>query len=237
MSPEQVQGDSLEVDARSDIYALGAIVYELLGGRVALQGDSQSLRSGSHHPGGEPQAPGSCESRVSRGSGDDRSQGSREGENKPLQLSGRVGHGPSPISQCRTDLGPAAQCDLSTAQVGRRQVQKRQRGNPRRDFFRRLRMEQRAAAASPPGRVRIARRSSPYARAAAALVGGSRPHRGWWLDAGAVGYQHGLEDLLGYILDRSRRVGQKQGAGLVVFANRFQGVEVLRHQHQLHDFL
>jgi serine/threonine protein kinase/Tol biopolymer transport system component len=42
MSPEQVRGQS--VDTRSDIFSFGAILYELLSGRRAFQGDSQVER-------------------------------------------------------------------------------------------------------------------------------------------------------------------------------------------------
>jgi len=38
MSPEQVRGHG--VDARSDIFALGAVVYEMLSGRRAFPGDT-----------------------------------------------------------------------------------------------------------------------------------------------------------------------------------------------------
>ncbi|WP_313920339.1 protein kinase [Tahibacter sp.] len=34
MSPEQLSGNSAQVDARSDVYALGCIAYELIGGRL-----------------------------------------------------------------------------------------------------------------------------------------------------------------------------------------------------------
>jgi len=43
MSPEQVMADTLELDIRSDVYALGVIAYELLAGKLPLDTNRKAL--------------------------------------------------------------------------------------------------------------------------------------------------------------------------------------------------
>lgn len=48
MSPEQVEGDSPNIDTRCDVYALGVVGYELLCGRLPVDVDGKTLHAAIH---------------------------------------------------------------------------------------------------------------------------------------------------------------------------------------------
>ena len=64
MSPEQARGDAGRVDRRTDVYGLGALLYEVLVGKPAFEGDVASIVHQVIHC--EPQPPGKVANKVPR---------------------------------------------------------------------------------------------------------------------------------------------------------------------------
>ena len=119
MAPEQAEGQTHHAGPAADVYALGAILYELLTGGPPFRGTTalEILDQVKH---AEPVPPSRLVPGLPRDIGDDRAEVPAEGAGQALRLGRRAGRGPAAVPR-RRGYRRAAGSDLGAGhQVARR---------------------------------------------------------------------------------------------------------------------